>query len=115
MKMRRTWPSNFPSKANGNLSGKGSVSTNCRISPTSFRIYIDNYFPSTMGTTLFYSNNATLHPNGCFTEHRTLTIPSDLNTTGFYWIYWKIDNDNATTEYNEEDNTVHSAMNLNVI
>ena len=23
MKMRRTWPSNFPSKANGNLSGKG--------------------------------------------------------------------------------------------
>jgi hypothetical protein len=31
MKMRRTWPSNSPSKANGNLSEKGSVSTNCRM------------------------------------------------------------------------------------
>src|ERR1035437_4242637 len=38
MKMRRTWPSNFPSKANGNLSEKGSVTRACPPCPCPTRL-----------------------------------------------------------------------------
>src|SRR5450759_587358 len=38
MKMRKTWPSNFPSKAKGNLSGKGSVTRACPPCPCPTRL-----------------------------------------------------------------------------
>src|SRR5450759_5963408 len=38
MKMRKTWPSNFPSKAKGNLSGKGTVTRACPPNPCPSRL-----------------------------------------------------------------------------
>ena len=45
VKMRRTCPSSFPSKARGNLSGKGTVATNCRIG-TSVRTWSTRFVRS---------------------------------------------------------------------
>lgn len=77
-----------------------------------FRIYINNSPYAGTGWNMF--NGTANSPGGSyFTETRTLTVP--YVSPGIYWILWQTDTGGAVSEYNEGDNTVHSAMTLNVL
>lgn len=89
-----------------------TVVNNGAISTTSgFRIYMNTGPTAGTGWNM-WTGTATVSAQNLFTETRTLTIPSVPN--GFYDILWQIDTDNTVSEYNENDNTVHSAMVVSV-
>src|ERR1035437_5095647 len=81
MKMRRTWPSNFPSKANGNLSEKGSVTRACPPCPCPTRLrrarreLSDGHFGQHV---IDQSQRARVHASAAAarTEAATLAAPS---------------------------------------
>jgi hypothetical protein len=77
-----------------------------------FRIYINNSPSPGTGWNMF-NGSASSGAGGYFTETRTLNVP--FVSPGIYWILWQVDAANAVSEWNEGDNTVHSAMTLNVL
>jgi hypothetical protein len=60
-----------------------------------------------------FSGVVTVNAGSQITETRTLTVPS-VPSDGIYWILWQVDTLNTVPKFNESDNTVHSAMALNV-
>lgn len=77
-----------------------------------FRIYINNSPSPGTGWNMF-SGTANSPGGSSFTETRTLNVP--FVSPGIYWILWQTDTGGTITEFNEGDNTVHSAMTLNVL
>ena len=55
----------------------------------------------------------TVNAGNQFTELFWVPIPTSA-PLGFYWIHWQIDQGGVVTEYNEQDNHVHSCMTLNI-
>lgn len=83
------------------------------VSGTGVRIFMNTGPNSYSGGWTLFSGTAVLPAGSYYTKTRTLTIPSV--PPGTYWLLWKIDTGNSTSEYNEGDNAVHSAMTLLVL
>lgn len=92
-----------------------SVNNGSSSITSGFRLFINNSAPPggyTGGWTLFSSTNAYNPAGSYYTQTLNVTTPSA--PAGTYWIYWKVDNGNTTSEYNESDNVVHSASTLQI-
>ena len=87
----------------------GSVSVN----NTGFRIFLnDSPFNYGGGYNLF-NGTANVARNSGFTETRSLFVPTSV-PAGFYWILWEIDSGHTIAESNENDNSVHSCMTVDL-
>lgn len=95
----------------------GGNNGNQSLSNVEVDVFIDNVFPSSSpsgsGAWLLFSAWS-LPGNSTFYHTYSLKVPSYV-APGFYWIYWTADRLNSISEFNESDNVVHSAININVI
>jgi len=90
------------------IGNNGTLST----SNVGFRVFLNNGPNSYSGGWNMFTGTATNPAGSYLTQTLSMTIPNVPK--GFYWILWQIDTGNSVSEYNESDNTVHSAMNVQV-
>lgn len=91
-----------------------SVVNNGRLDAANvgFKIYLGTDINSTSGVDLL-NTNAYSPAFSYFTATSTLTVPNTVGN-GYWFILWKIDSNNQLGEFNESDNTVHSAMSIQI-
>lgn len=82
------------------------------INNAGFRVFLNNGPNSYTGGWDMWTGTTTSPAGTWFTQTLNMQVP--FVSPGLYWILWTTDTGNAFAEWNEDDNSVHSAMSLNV-
>jgi hypothetical protein len=83
------------------------------VSSTALRVYASTSAYSDSGYNMWTGNVNSLYAGTTYTTTLTVTVPTNI-PNGTYYILWKIDNGKQISEFNENDNRVHSSDRLKI-